>query len=306
MQERVGHYQLFEGVNKQVILNMVDAEYQTGDNVKDYPHCHQQMEVLLVTGGFGQIRLSGDKCLEAREGDVFVFDSMQQHKPVSDGRQPLQVRSLLFDIRSFIREEYNVFSRQVLDTFFIKLYSMQNRIPGDSKCAARIRLMFGQMEEIFAEMSEGTDEGAGYVLRTQLLVVYSLLIQYYEQHYMQTKASRTEHYAEIERAMVYINQHLQEEITLEELSQIAGMSKTYFSTIFKKVTGVTVWDYITNIRVERAVSYLVTKREKYNISEISELCGFHNAANFNKTFKKKTGMTPSEYKKTKYNSCFSE
>ena len=300
-------YRLFEGENQQVILSLEKQEYRLADQDGGHPHYHHQMEVLLVSGGSGYIRLNGEKRLAAGPGDVFVFDSMQSHGlEAQNGKQSFVVRSLLFDIRSFIREEYNVFSKQVLDTFFIKLYSAQNRIPGESKCAERIRLMFEQMEECFAEMEESSDRSTGYVLKTQLLVVYSLLVQYYEQHYMQKRASRTEHYAEIEHSMAYINQNLQEQITLEELAQNAGMSKTYFSTVFKKVTGVTVWDYITNSRVERAVSYLVTQKGKYNISEISELCGFNNAANFNKTFKKKTGMTPSEYKKTKYNSCFSE
>ena len=97
--------------------------------------------------------------------------------------------------------------------------------------------------------------------------------------------------------MVYINQHLSEQITLEKLAEIANMNKTYYSTFFKKLNKVTVWDYIISARIELAINYLMNSQVPKSIIEIAEACGFYNISNFNRIFKKITGKTPSEYKK---------
>ena len=103
--------------------------------------------------------------------------------------------------------------------------------------------------------------------------------------------------------MVYINENLSEKITLDELAQVANMGKTGFSTEFKSITGMTVWEYIINARIELASSYLIEK-EGLNVTEISLMCGFNDNAHFAKIFKKIKGSTPREFKKKSNNPCF--
>ena len=72
------------------------------------------------------------------------------------------------------------------------------------------------------------------------------------------------------------------------------MSKTYFCTIFKKLNGISPWDYITIKRVEKSVEILKTSQD--TVLEIALKCGFNNTANFNRAFKKVTGKVPGDYK----------
>ncbi|MBE5041256.1 helix-turn-helix domain-containing protein [Ructibacterium gallinarum] len=94
-------------------------------------------------------------------------------------------------------------------------------------------------------------------------------------------------------AMQYIENHLEESLTLAEIAQQSTMSKSYFSTMFKKYNGISPWDYITIKRVEKAIGLLTTS----NLSklEIAARCGFHSSANFYKAFARVTGKTPSDY-----------
>ena len=73
------------------------------------------------------------------------------------------------------------------------------------------------------------------------------------------------------------------------------MSRTYYSTMFKMLNGVSVWTYIINQRIDRAQQLL--EKSEMSVIEICEKCGFNNLSNFNKAFKKITGKTPSEYRK---------
>lgn len=83
-----------------------------------------------------------------------------------------------------------------------------------------------------------------------------------------------------------------------------GMGKTNYSIAFKSVTGMTVWDYILNARIELASGYLTEKGDDLNVTEIAMLCGFNNTAHFTKIFKKIRGKTPGDFKKDTDNPCF--
>ena len=99
----------------------------------------------------------------------------------------------------------------------------------------------------------------------------------------------------VKNTIKYIDTHLSEPITLQMLAENAGMTPNYFSTLFKKISGITLWDYINSRRIE-ATMQLLKGEKQLNILEIATQCGFNNTANFNKIFKKVSGLTPKEYR----------
>jgi AraC-like DNA-binding protein len=92
----------------------------------------------------------------------------------------------------------------------------------------------------------------------------------------------------------YINKNYMEEIRLNTLADLAGMSSSAFSRFFKLHTGKNLSDYIIEIRLGFASRALVDTLR--SISEISFDCGFNNLSNFNRIFKKKKGCSPSEFR----------
>ena len=97
----------------------------------------------------------------------------------------------------------------------------------------------------------------------------------------------------MKQVIAYIAENLDKKIQLKEIADVACMSETYFSSVFKKFNGISPWDYITIKRVEKAISLL--KTSDLNKLEIAELCGFSSSSNFYKAFFKITGKTPSDY-----------
>lgn len=96
-------------------------------------------------------------------------------------------------------------------------------------------------------------------------------------------------------AVHYIENHLDQKISLLDISQYASINDSHLSRQFKKETGKTVTEYINDKKIHRAIYYL--ENTKYSITEISVMCGFENHNYFSKIFKKKTGFTPREYQK---------
>lgn len=99
----------------------------------------------------------------------------------------------------------------------------------------------------------------------------------------------------------YIDNHYKDEIRLELLSDMVGMTPTAFSRFFHLRTGKSLSEYIVDVRLGYASRRLVDTTD--SVSEICYTCGFNTLSNFNRLFRKRKGCSPTEfrekYQKTK-------
>ncbi len=93
----------------------------------------------------------------------------------------------------------------------------------------------------------------------------------------------------------YISEHYSEPLTLDMISNNVHLDKSYMIRCFKKATGRTPIEYLTEKRLEIAKSLLSTTN--LNVSEIATLCGFSNASYFTSSFRSIIGVTPTTYRK---------
>ncbi len=99
----------------------------------------------------------------------------------------------------------------------------------------------------------------------------------------------------IRLAKQYIRNHYNEQITLEEVSDVVGLSTSYFSALFKKEIGEGFAKYLINIRMEEAKRLL--RESNMSITVICKTVGYNDAKHFTHTFEKATGLKPSAYRK---------
>ena len=101
--------------------------------------------------------------------------------------------------------------------------------------------------------------------------------------------------AKIHRALLYINKNYSNpQLSVRNLADHVDLSQNYFCTLFKENTQVTVNEYITRIRIERA-KYLL-RNTNCKLYEISDQIGIPDASYLNVLFKKFCGMTPTQYR----------
>ena len=98
-----------------------------------------------------------------------------------------------------------------------------------------------------------------------------------------------------ERAIVYINKNCGNDICLTDVAAYVYLSPMYFGRIFKIHTGESFTDYLINIRINNAMKLL--RNGDLKVLEVGKAVGYDNIKYFIRLFKKKTGVTPGEYKK---------
>lgn len=98
----------------------------------------------------------------------------------------------------------------------------------------------------------------------------------------------------VNNALKYIDQHYQEELSIDQICQKVSFSKYYFCKLFKEHTGMTLYQYLTEYRVNKSKEYLTYS--KLPIHAIALEVGFKNTLTYSRSFKKITKMTPSEYR----------
>ncbi len=126
---------------------------------------------------------------------------------------------------------------------------------------------------------------------------FAALPEMYQECCEKMQDEKTSLSVEIYEAVRYIDEHLSERLTLNQVADSICLSPNYLSSLFKKELGVGFVDYITEKRVEKAKELLTNTGMK--TYEVAQQTGFLDESYFSKTFKKITGKRPSAFRKRK-------
>lgn len=145
-----------------------------------------------------------------------------------------------------------------------------------------------------------TDESECISILNQCQNIHQMkdaLYNFFEKINTVLQKSKVVYREEVAKCIQYIHAHYQEEITLDMLSKKIGISKSYLCATFKTDVHTSIIQYINDYRMEQAV--MLMQGQEQQMKKIAESVGFSDQFYFNRLFKKKYGMTPSEYKTQK-------
>lgn len=250
-------------------------------------HHHAELEISLFKHGSGRYDVSG-RSYDVSDGDIFLFATNEIHC-ITEINSDMMLMNIHFEPRFIWSLENNLFNAEYLKIFFEHGKDFQNRLDRNNPTTQKIRQLLLEIEDEFVK------EEAEYelMIKLKLLNIFVLLVRGYNYTDSTDYHVNEQSLRSVDKAITYINENLSSPLTLDDISHIAGMSRTYFSTLFKKLNGITLWDYITIKRVEKSIELL--KKSNCNILDIAIECGVNNTANFNRAFKKMTNKVPSDY-----------
>ena len=253
-------------------------------------HHHTECEMSCILSG-GGIYLVENTEYRFKKNDVFIFNSEESHciTEIENG-EPFEMLSIKFEPRILWSDNEFPETNGLLRIFFNRNNTFTNRIDRTNPSTHEIVLRIHNVE------NEMTEQKFNYqmLVRIQLYTILTLLIRNYGYVSKETEYARyTDVFSRLNETLRYIDDNLEQPLSLDSLARIAMMNKSYFCTVFKKFNGISPWDYILIKRTEKAIRLL--KNTNLTKIEIAMKCGFSSHSNFYKIFRKITGKSPGYY-----------
>ncbi len=242
-------------------------------------HWHRSIEILLVLSGDMEVWVENEH-FTLKENDLILINSNQVHETYSKDcvLVALQVRLSMFHMDWLIADT----------PFFLCNSATQGNNPH-----------FDNIRRIIAELIYLNSSTSSY---TQLLsfshacrLIYDLFIYFKAE---KPAVIRTQKQMErLHNIIRYIEENYAKEITLNDLAAREYLSPSYLSHFFEKNMNISVFHYITKIRIAHSVNYLLYSDK--SIEEIAEACGFSSPRSYAAFFRKEYNMLPSRFRKEK-------
>lgn len=148
---------------------------------------------------------------------------------------------------------------------------------------------------LFLEELKYKQSGYQYMVENiSLLLIGCLMRQINHNLSSTTPLPISDDEASIKAAIDYMNENYTSGISCTELASLIKMDKFCFIRCFKAKTGKTPYEYLLDLKIEKAKKML--KANTCSITEVSMLCGFSSHSHFTSTFRKRAGISPTEYK----------
>lgn len=145
-----------------------------------------------------------------------------------------------------------------------------------------------------SKVLENDPTGSQFYAETLTAALAAHLLQFYSVRGLSRRKESLPD-TRIQQSIDYIQAHLHEELSLAAIAQAVGLSQYHFCRAFKRVVGVSPWQYVIQQRVEAAKRFLALP--KLSIAEISRQMGFSSQAQFTTFFRKHVDLTPTAYRK---------
>lgn len=253
-------------------------------------HRHTEFEISLILSGKGIYNTDlGD--FEFSEGDIFIFSTNEYHNISAVLEAPFHILNIQF-APAFIYAHSGQHDILFMNIFLNRTAQFRNLLTRDNPHTEQIRQKFLSIQNECEQK-----EPCYYTkIRNNIMSILIDIFRYYNYADYNLPSSRV--YNDInnlQKAIAFIDTNYNEEVSLEDIATSACLSKFHFMRLFKSTYNMTVWDYINIKRINKAISLLKTTND--TVINIASKSGFNSPANFNRIFKKITGLTPKEYRR---------
>ena len=246
-------------------------------------HIHDCYEIYYSISG-GKQFLIDNRFYDIIPGDIFLINQYESHYLTQIDKEVHEriVLSIFPDYLLNLSSE----KTDLNNCFKHRESSAAHKLHLDPEAQKRFMYFIHKILDSGGFGSDLTEQAAFIELMVFLNKIYNKNCN--NQH----TENQSTHNAQVDDILTYINQNIQNDLTIETLSNHFYISGSYLCRIFKAATGTTINKYVTARRITIAKSLL---NEGRSVTETCEKCGFNDYSNFLKAFIKAVGISPKKY-----------
>ena len=248
-------------------------------------HFHDKFEIYFSLSDDAYFFV-GDAIYNIHNGALFVFNDMDLHKSISLKEQPFKRYVIHFDpgyVRDFSTSDTNLLNCFVnRETPFN--HSVQLTPEQIDKFLSLLKKNFSFTEE----------EIFGWDIYRKIALVEILLFvnELFRTSTANFPSRKNKDFEKIQPIINYINNNLDQDLSLDKIANNFYINKYYLESLFKKATGYCVIEYLIDCRINKTRELL---KNKMSVQLVAEKVGFNNYSHFIRTFKRKVGLPPKKY-----------
>jgi len=261
-------------------------------NFYNYLHRHKEMQVTLIVKGSGTL-IAGNYTQSFEPGNVYVMGANQPHIFKSD---PLHFLNMKDDNAHAI---HIFFDHERILKNLLHLQEMEYIKKFLDKTQHGLQVLDLRVQDELAPLIKKVSSSSGF----NRLMSFLQLLQHFSKEIKEWKSLSTgfSKYSfpdsegiRMNDIFQYTMEHYDKQISLQQVAAIAHITPHAFCKYFKKHTRKTYMAFLNEIRINEACKKIISG-DFSSIAGIAYATGFNSAINFNRVFKKTTGLSPSEY-----------
>lgn len=252
-------------------------------------HWHKELQFCIVTKGVVDFYVSENK-YTLNEGDGIFINSQHLHmaKPVSS---PLNSYICI----DFHPKLIGSFQGSIIAQKYINPYLSCRNITAIvlNKEVEWQNFILEKIKEVH-KLNYEKSELYEFDIYLKLLEIWKMIIVNVKTDYDNHDRPKTDDDNRLKSIFSYIHQNYMNKISLEDIAKSVHLSKSECCHLFKRNVKCTIFEYIQDYRINKSIDFL--KNTNMSISQISYENGFCSSSYYCEVFRKKTGMTPKEYR----------
>lgn len=260
-----------------------------------FVHNHDYIEIAVVTNGVGRHKINNTSCT-VKKGDVCIINTESIHcfTPCDDkNSKNLSISFIGFYLEFLYDIGFNPsLLNNIINMLMFKFYYVQENnfsFTLSDEELEHVNYLLSRMARAYKELKNGDID----MLKMYLCILLTEFSRCYSKIIETAPKIDNYHFSLVKNIIEYLGIHYGENIRLTDLSEYHHISSRHLSRIFKNATGLSIFEYLQKIRIEKACLLLNTTDE--NVTYIMSRVGFADYRHFSQIFKKYTGMTPRKY-----------
>ena len=251
-------------------------------------HWHPEVELTLILSGEIEYQIEEETYILSKGNGIFC-NSNSLHSGHMHNNQDCTYLSITFHPRFLYGYENSILNTKYIN--FITSNALWSSLVLTTDVAWQKEIL-DSIDKIY-ELSQ--TESADFELQVHMLLlhIWQKFYQYFSKQPNNTQKPK-QHLQRLRDILLFIEEHYNQEISLEDVAKSANICKSECCRFFKKHMGITIFDYILYLRIQNSLPLL---KKSDSITEVAAMVGFSSPSYYSQIFKRYMKCTPMEYKK---------